>query len=185
MLATSAMAIRNTFIIAVLSHSKEAMLLSIAPMGLMLLLSVVLWRSHPVLLDNPSPRPLTLDSPFSLSAALKFGLVFLFLNVIGALAQRNFGSASFYFVSAAGGLLSSGSSIASAATLIHHGELPPVTGVNGVVIASLTSVLINIPLLRRLPSTGTYRSRLTLSLIGIAAAGALGVAINAVWMRFR
>ncbi len=185
MLATSAMAIRNAIIIAVLSHSKEAILLSIAPMGLMLLLSVALWRSHPVLVDNTSPKPLTLDSPFSFSAALKFGLVFLALNVIGALAQRNFGSASFYFVSAAGGLLSSGSSIASAATLIRHGELPPATGVNGVVIASLTSVLVNIPLLRRLPSTGTYRSKLTFSLIGIAAAGALGVTVNAIWIRFR
>jgi hypothetical protein len=58
--------------------------------------------------------------------ALIFGLVFLGLNVVGALAQRTFGSASFYFVSAAGGLLSSASSIASAATLIHKHEGPAI-----------------------------------------------------------
>jgi uncharacterized membrane protein (DUF4010 family) len=77
-------------------------------------------------------------------------LVFLFLNVVGALAERNFGSASFYFVSVASGLLSSGSSIASSATIIRHHELSASTGVNGVVLSSLTSILINVPLLRRL-----------------------------------
>jgi hypothetical protein len=44
-----------------------------------------------------------------------------------ALAQRNFGSASFYFLSVAGGLLSSAFSIALAATLIAHGELTVIT----------------------------------------------------------
>ncbi len=183
-LATSAMAIRNMVIVAALAHSTEAILLSLPPMGLMLLSSAVLWRAHPVVLDPGSPKPLALDSPFSLSAALKFGMVFLTLNVIGALAQRHFGSASFYFVSAAGGLLSSGSSIAAAATLIHHGELPPITGVNGVVVASLSSILINIPLLRRVPGAGVYRTRLTFSLIGMAAAGAAGMLADMVWIHF-
>jgi uncharacterized membrane protein (DUF4010 family) len=183
-LATSAMAIRNTIIVAALAHSTEAILLTLPPMGLMLLAGVVLWRIHPVVAEAASAKPLTLDSPFSLSAALKFGAVFLTLNVVGALAQRYFGSASFYFVSAAGGLLSSGSSIAAAATLIHHGELSPLTGVNGVVVASLTSILINIPLLRRVPGAGAYRTRLTLSLIGTAAAGSAGMLADMAWVHF-
>jgi uncharacterized membrane protein (DUF4010 family) len=182
MLATSAMAIRNAIIVAVLSHSSKAILLSLPPMGLILVVSAVLWRIHPVYLDQSAPKPLALDSPFSLSAALKFGLVFLTLNVMGALAERYFGAGSFYFVSAAGGLLSSGSSIAAAATLIHHQELSPLTGVIGVVMASLTSILINIPLLRRVPGAGAYRTRLTFSLIGIAAAGAAGALTDVVWM---
>jgi hypothetical protein len=85
---------------------------------------------------------------------------------------------------AAGGLLSSASSIAAAATLIHHGELPPITGVNGVVAASLTSILINIPLLRRVPGAGVYHSKLTFSLIGMAAAGAVGMLADMVWIYF-
>jgi uncharacterized membrane protein (DUF4010 family) len=184
MLATSAMAIRNMIIIVALSHSQEAMILSIAPLGMMLLLSVLLWHSHPAMQSDASPPPLSLDSPFSFSAALKFGLVFLALNVIGALAERYFGSASFYFVSAAGGLLSSGSSIASAATLIHHGELPAATGVNGVVISSITSVIINIPLLRRIPGAAAYRRRLTLSLLGVAVMGGVGLAADMAWMQW-
>lgn len=184
MLATSAMAIRNALIIAVLSHSEEAMLLSMAPMGLMLVTSVALWRSHPILQENEGTPPLKLDSPFSLSAALKFGLVFLALNVVGALAERYFGTASFYFVSLAGGLLSSGSSIASAATLIHHGEIPPLTGVNGVVIASITSILINIPLLRRIPGSSELRSKVTWSLLAVAAAGIIGVVVSVLWIHW-
>jgi uncharacterized membrane protein (DUF4010 family) len=185
MLATSAMAIRNAIIIAVLSHSRETIILSIAPMGFMLLASTLFWRSHPAMMqEDVAPQPLNLDSPFSLSAALKFGAVFLALNVLGALAQRHFGSASFYFVCVAGGLLSSGSSIASAATLISHGELTPVIGINGVVFSSLTSILINIPLLRRIASTGAYRRKLTLSLLGIAASGAAGIAVNELWMHW-
>lgn len=178
MLATCAMAIRNAIIIAVLAHSKEAMMLSIAPLGLMFLTSLALWRAPPLTKDTSDAPPLKLDSPFSLSAALKVGFVFLILNVLGVLAERYFGSASFYFVSSAGGLLSSGSSIASAATLIHHGELPPPTGVNGVVTSSIISVLVNIPLLRKIPGSPALRRKLTWSLLGIAAAGASGVGIN-------
>ncbi|HEY0307123.1 MAG TPA: MgtC/SapB family protein [Acidobacteriaceae bacterium] len=184
MLATSAMAIRNTIILLALSHSREAMLLTIAPMGLMLLMSIAIWRGSAVPMDSAEVPLLNLDSPFSLTAALQFGLIFLALNVVGALVQRHFGSASFYVVSAAGGLLSSGSSIASAATLIHHGELPPVTGVNGVVISSMTSVLINIPLLRRIEGAGAYSRKLTWSLLGIAAAGVVGVGVNSLWLHW-
>jgi uncharacterized membrane protein (DUF4010 family) len=184
MLATSAMAIRNALIVALLSHSREAIELSIAPIGLMFLTSVALWRSQSLIRENAETPPLKLDLPFSLTAALKFGLVFLALNVVGALAERYFGTASFYFVSAAGGLLSSGSSIASAATLIHHGELPALTGVNGVVISSIISVLINIPLLRRIPGSPELRNKVSWSLLGIVTAGVIGAWINILWMHW-
>ncbi len=184
MLASCAMAIRNAIIVAALSHSADAMYLAIAPLGLMFLLSLILWRSNPVLQTDTSVTPLNLDSPFSLSAALKFGLIFLALNVIGAVVERRFGSASFYFVSLAGGLLSSGSSIASAATLIHHGELSPATGVNGVVISSLTSVLVNIPLVRRIAASPAMCRKLTVSLLAVALAGILGVALNGIWLHW-
>jgi uncharacterized membrane protein (DUF4010 family) len=184
MLATSAMAIRNAIIIAVLSHSRAAITLSIAPIGLMFLGSVALWRTHQLAPETAASPSLQLDSPFSLSAALKFGAVFLALNVVGALAECFYGSASFYFVSLAGGLLSSGSSIASAATLIHHGELPPSTGVNGVVISSITSVVINIPLLRRIPAPASLRNRLTWGLLLIVVLGLAGVGVNTMYLRW-
>jgi uncharacterized membrane protein (DUF4010 family) len=182
MLATAAMALRNAIIIVVLAKSSEALLYSVAPLGLMFALSAILWFAHPLHRDVGTAPELTLDSPFSLSAALKFGAVFLLLNIVGALAQRHFGSGSFFFVSIAGGLLSSGSSIASASTLIHHGEVPALTGVIGVVLSSLTSVLINIPLLQRVPAEGGYRRKTIAALCGIALAGAVGIAIDLAWL---
>jgi uncharacterized membrane protein (DUF4010 family) len=178
MLAMAAMALRNGVVVAVLARQKDAVLRCLAPLGLMFLISMLLWWRHPLEDPTHNSGPLSLESPFSLSAALKFGLVFLFLNVVGALAERNFGAASFYFVSVAGGLLSSGSSIASSATLISHHELNASTGINGVVLSSLTSVLINIPLLRRLSVESAYRKQITWGLVIIVAGGLIGAGMN-------
>lgn len=178
MLATGAMALRNMLIVIILSPQAAAA--CAIPLGLMLLMSGILWKRH---LAAPNPgltAALSLESPFSLTAALQFGAVFLFLNVLGALAQRYFGSASFYFVSALGGLISSGSSIASAATLIAHHEVSAITGVNGVVISSITSILVNIPLVSKMPADATFKRNLFAALSLIAAAGLVGVGLNQV-----
>jgi uncharacterized membrane protein (DUF4010 family) len=108
----------------------------------------------------------------------KFGLIFLALNVVGGLAQRNFGPASFYFVSIAGGLLSSASSIASAATLITHHEISGTTGVNGIILSSLTSILINVPLIRSMTKETAFKRRVCLGLALVAIVGLLGVGLN-------
>jgi uncharacterized membrane protein (DUF4010 family) len=150
------------------------------PLTLMLLISVILWRRYPVQPSSEEPLALSLESPFKLSAALKFGLVFLILNVVGALAQRNFGSESFYFVSIAGGLLSSASSIASAAHLISQHELSVTTGVNGVILSSLTSILTNIPLVRGMMEEASFRRKICVALTLVAMVGLVGVVANGV-----
>jgi uncharacterized membrane protein (DUF4010 family) len=175
LIATGAMALRNGVIVALLAP--RALVHCVAPLGLMLLVSFMLLFRCPEPEEGPV-RPLTLESPFKLSAALVFGLVFLGLNVAGALAQRTFGAASFYSVSAVGGLLSSASSIASAATLIRRGEVPVVTGVNGVVLSSITSILINVPLVHRLCENRPTRRRTTRALLLVAVAGLVGAVAN-------
>jgi uncharacterized membrane protein (DUF4010 family) len=44
-------------------------------------------------------------SPFLLALALKYGLMFLALQVAGTLAQRSLGEAGFYAVSVVGGFV--------------------------------------------------------------------------------
>jgi uncharacterized membrane protein (DUF4010 family) len=179
LLAVGAMLIRNGLIIVFLAPS--AIPLSLIPLLLMLAANAVLWlRVAPIAPTGEATPSLHLESPFQLSAALKFGLVFMALNVIGALAQRNFGSASFYFVSILGGLLSSASSIASAATLIAHHDIPIETGVNGIILSSLTSIMTNLPLIRGLVSDGDIKRRLYLALCLIAGIGLIGMALNSV-----
>jgi uncharacterized membrane protein (DUF4010 family) len=177
LLATGAMIIRNALIVGVLAF--QAVRYCLIPLGAMLLVNAYFWWRAPGLETPPATgetSPLVLESPFKLFAALKFGLVFLILNVVGALAQRNFGSASFYFISIAGGLLSSASSIASAATLIAHGQLPVITGINGVVLSSITSILSNIPLIRSLIKSADLKGKTCAMLVVIAAVGvAVGI----------
>jgi uncharacterized membrane protein (DUF4010 family) len=178
MLAISAMVLRNGLIVLVLA-SRAVQELAI-PLTLMLLVSLVLWDRCPANTISREAPTLSLESPFQLSAALKFGLVFCGLNVIGALAQRNFGSASFYFVSAAGGFFSSASSIASAATLITDHEISAATGVNGILLSSLTSILINVPLIRSMTKEPAFRSKVCLGLAMVAVFGFVGVGLNEV-----
>ncbi len=172
MLATGAMALRNALVVAMLARAAAPR--CAVPMGLMLLASGLLWRLHPEPEKADHPRALSLESPFSLTAALQFGAVFLVLNVLGALAQRHAGAASFYLVSAMGGLVSSGSSIASAATLVSQGELSVRIGVNGILISSVVSILINIPLVARMAADAGFKRRLMFGLVLIAGAGTAG-----------
>jgi len=177
MLATVAMVLRNGLIILILAS--QAVTQCALPLTLMLLVSLIVWSRQPLPSNSDPQASLSLESPFQLSAALKFGLVFLALNVVGGLAQRNFGSSSFYFVSIAGGLLSSASSIASAATLISHHEISASTGVTGVVLSTLTSILINIPLMRSMTKEADFRRRVNFALVTVAVAGLVGVGLNA------
>jgi uncharacterized membrane protein (DUF4010 family) len=65
--------------------------------------------------SDTAPFPLT--SPFSLWVAIKYGSFFVFLQVLGNLAQQSAGLGAFYLVSFLGGLASSASSLAAAASL--------------------------------------------------------------------
>jgi uncharacterized membrane protein (DUF4010 family) len=176
LLATGAMLIRNGLVVAVLAPA--ALGRCALPFVAMLLACGGLWRRIPAGGDLPPATPPDVESPFKLSAALKFGLVFLVLNVLGALAQRQFGSASFYFVSVLGGLVSSASSIAAAATLMARGEVDIPTGVNGILLASLTSVLANLPLIRNLVRSPETKRKICVELLEIAGIGLVSVVAN-------
>jgi uncharacterized membrane protein (DUF4010 family) len=176
LLATGAMLLRNGLIVVI--FASQAAVHCAIPFTLMLLVSAVLWHRSPTQAPAEGTPKLELESPFRLMAALKFGAVFLALNVAGALAQRNFGSASFYFVSVLGGFLSSASSIASAATLISHHDLPAATGVNGVILSSLTSIVVNIPLIRSMAREASFRRRVSTALLAVIGVGLVGVGLN-------
>jgi len=176
LLATTAILIRNAIIVALLAP--RAMLPASIPAGLMFATGMFLLCRTYRTTQTTRRTALELESPFKLPAALKFGVVFLMLNVVGALAQRQFGSNSFYFVSMAGGLLSSASSIASAANLASRGEISVVTGANGILLSSIVSILVNIPLLRSMDRNGPGWKKPGMGLAWIAAAGLLGMVVN-------
>jgi uncharacterized membrane protein (DUF4010 family) len=186
LLATVAMLIRNVVILGLLAP--HALLDSAVPLVLMLAGAVAIALLHgsgaPLRLggrtiEDPGTEPPVpgMQSPFSLTATLKFGAIFVALQVAGTLAQRVLGHAGFYAVSVAGGVISSASATAAAANLAAAGTLPPRVAGGGAILASLVSVLVNLPIVARMTKDRTLTRRLAwvlacvvlLALIGTVA----------------
>ena len=173
LLATAAMLLRNAVLLGLLAASVLSR--AVVPICLMLLASIAasclrLQAST----DDSKLAPLDLEAPFSLKSALKFGLLFLVLHMAGVLGQKYLGNLGFYAVSVAGGLFSSASAVASAATLAAHGRLPVAEAANGAVLASLTSALVNLPLISRVAGQPRLTRALTRALGLVTALGLLG-----------
>lgn len=183
LLATSAMLIRNGALLVILAPA--AAVPATLPFVLMLLLTSIWFfadRNVPGRENVNHAEQVELPLPFSLSAALKYGLVFLILHIAGVIAQRGFGEAGFYAVSLIGGVVSSASAVAAAASLVDNGSVPSHVASTGAVIASLASVLINLPLVLRAHNRRlTWRlgvATLSITVIGILGALAAKPALN-------
>ena len=107
--------------------------------------SVILWRKRD---PGKTPIPeLKLPLPVSLHHVLRLGLVFLAIQVFSALAERHTGRFGFLIVSFIGGLVSSAGTTASAALLAAHNQVTPHTAGIAVVLTSVSSALVNLPLI--------------------------------------
>lgn len=176
LLATTAMVVRNAGLLLILAP--VALLGASGAFTLMLLTSAVLvlwsYRNGTESPDVNAPE-IKLDLPFSLPLALKYGAVFLVLHIVGAFTQRQFGDAGFYFVSIVGGLMSSASAVAAAATLASQGSLSVTTAGTGAVLASLTSIAFSMSFVLRTRER-RLTSKLCAAMLCIAVAGGIGLA---------
>jgi len=190
-LATGAMLIRNAVILGLLAPA--ALLGSAVPLTLMIggaAFAVVTHGRRNTAGTTPDGRegqtgqrahePLlpALESPFSLTAAFKFGIIFLVLQIGGTFAQRVLGHWGFYAVSVAGGIVSSASAVASAANLAAAGTLSPQVAGIGAVWASAASAIVNLPLVARLAKDRVLTWKLTWVLGGIVVLGVLGAIVQ-------
>ncbi|MDB5818229.1 MAG: magnesium transporter accessory protein, partial [Rhizobacter sp.] len=174
-LATTAMLVRNAALLLILAPL--ALLNALPAFALMFVASAAL-----ALLSYGRRRPtasvggpdIKLSLPFSLPVALKYGLLFLVLHVVGSLMQKQFGSVGFYAVSVIGGLMSSASAVAAAATLASQGSLPATVAGKGAVIASFTSIAFSLSFVLRTRDSALIR-RLSVAMVCVAAAGVVGV----------
>jgi uncharacterized membrane protein (DUF4010 family) len=175
-LATAAMLLRNTVLLAVISTS--AALAVAGPLALMVVAAFVaalLGRGRRTARKDTGDAVATgLRSPFSLEAALLFGLIFLALQVIGTLADRALGQAGFYAVSLIGGSVSSASAVASAGTLAARGSVEPVVAGVGAVLASLASAVVHVPVVARATHDRRLTRRVAVMIGVVALAAAVG-----------
>ena len=172
MLATAAMLVRNALLLLILAPG----LLASAAVPLALMLAgtaalIVRRRTHGAV--EAGTARLELGSPFSLASVLRFGLVFLVLQVAGVVAHRLLGQAGVYGTAIIGGLVSSASAVAALAAMAAKGVIPAGAGGTGVVLACLASSLMNMPLALRSGSHHFARNICirTAVVLGLGAAG--------------
>jgi uncharacterized membrane protein (DUF4010 family) len=104
-------------------------------------------NSEPYHVGKDAPLP-NLGSPVSLGTVLEFAVFFLAIQIAGTLAQRHVGDFGLQIVSFVGGFVSSAGATAAAADLSFHGKAGPLQVAIAVVLASVASVIINLPILR-------------------------------------
>ncbi|MBX3655118.1 MAG: MgtC/SapB family protein [Ramlibacter sp.] len=175
LLATTAMVLRNATLLLILAPL--ALLGALPAFALMLVansaLALLSYRRRTAA-GEPPPAEIKLELPFSLSVALRYGVLFLLLHVAGSLTQREFGDAGFYVVSVVGGLMSSASAVAAAANLAADGSLSPSVAGTGAVIASFTSLAFSLSFVLRTRQHLLIR-KLATAMVCVALAGLLGV----------
>lgn len=185
-LATAAMLVRNGVLLGLLA---PAVLLAAAPPLVLMLAGATVFALRGRRAEAPTGQPAEgagpgeapmvpgFASPFSLSAALRYGAIFLALQVGGTLAQRALGQAGFYAVSVVGGFVSSASAVAAAANMANAGAIPLHVAAIGAVLAAATSAAINLPLVSRIGGEPRLTRRVAVSLAVILALGAIGAAL--------
>jgi uncharacterized membrane protein (DUF4010 family) len=169
--------VRNGVLLALLAPA--VLVASLIPHVMMLAGCALLYgRSpgRPAEMREHAPL-LNLSSPFSLPSALKFGLLFLVLQVAGVVAQRSLGQFGVYGISFLGGLFSSSSSVAAAASLAVKGGVTAGVAAASAVIASMASVLVNLPLVVR-AGQPDFTRRMAWSLGLVVGLGLIGIALH-------
>uniref|UniRef100_UPI002ADE8D07 MgtC/SapB family protein n=1 Tax=Thermoflexus sp. TaxID=1969742 RepID=UPI002ADE8D07 len=176
LLANIAMMARNGLILgifapAALLHGWLAVGLMSGITGLMVLRTL---QRNP---NSPAPS-IRLAFPFSLRHSLLFGMFYLVIRAAVALADRFLGLGGFMMVTFLGGLVSSASTAAAAATLAAQGRIPPETAGLGVVLASMASLLFHVPMARLGGLQGPWLRRLGSASALTVAVGILGLALE-------
>lgn len=127
-------------------------------------------------------NPLHMSSPISLRYVIKFGLLFVGMEIVGTIGARFLGKYGFLALSLLGGIVSSASTTAAAAAMAVHGKLSPQVAGVATVFASISSALVNLPLVER----QTHDKKLTRSLTAISLVlVAVGLIILAVREGYR
>jgi uncharacterized membrane protein (DUF4010 family) len=177
LVATIAMFVRN-LILATL-FSPESLVATLVPL---LAMSIVagLWIWHGSLskIEITETETLVLDSPISLKKIASFGLLFIAIEMIGTLCTRFFGDYGLLATSVFGGLVSSASTTAAAATMAMHGKITPSLAGSATVLASLASAIVNLPIIWRTIKNKAIVKKLTIQMLSIILVGIAAVAAD-------
>jgi len=176
LLTVVAMLVRNLVILVLFAPSAAAT--AAAPMGAMTLVALAFAYQAKTRNAPATSIELSLESPVSLRRVLSFAILFLLIQIGSTLAQRYFGKVGFLGVSLLGGLVSSARTSAASANLVGHEQMQAGVAGDGVVLASIASALINLPIIHRsAPGREVYR-RLGFSTLIVTAIGVVNLVLQ-------
>lgn len=116
-------------------------------------------------------------NPFSLTAAVQFGLLFAVVLLVVKVAQQHLPGQGYYIVAGLAGLTDVDAITLSMATLARDGGVPPGTAASALVVACLSNTVVKGGLLVALASAALRRRAIAatalLLVVGLAAAFAL------------
>jgi len=173
--ANLAMFLRNLIIVAL--FARGAAVVSAVPLLAMSAACVVIVfisRTR----DEMPKKEFPLPSPVSLKSVLLFGLIFLAIEAGGTLASRFIGQAGYAIVGFIGGLISSASTTAAAASAFAKGQTTSNITALAVTLASVASVLVNLPIVFRKAHDSSVSRRLSIDTAIIIAVGFAALALT-------
>ncbi len=178
LLTTVAMFARNLILAAIFSPgSLSATLLPLLAMTLVA--GFWIWREQKIKYELPGT--LTLDSPISVPKVLWFGALFISIQIAGTLLTKYFGSRGMLATGIFGGLVSSASTTAAAATMAMHGKITPALAGSTTVLTSLASAAVNLPIVWRTVKNRTIFRGLAVKMATVIATGIAAVAVDRVF----
>jgi uncharacterized membrane protein (DUF4010 family) len=147
LLTVVAMFARNFLLLGF--FAPRALRTAVIPLGVMSVVAALFAFRYRGNAQAVPSQQLKLGSPVSLWRVLKFGFFFLIIGAAGTLSSRYLGKFGFMAISAIGGLVSSASTTAAAGNMVQHGDLIPAIAGVATVLTSVTSALVNIPIVQR------------------------------------
>jgi len=178
LLTTIAMFGRNLVLATIFSpRSLSATLVPLLAMALVG--GFWVWRDRRI--EERVPGTLTLTSPISLTKVIGFGVVFIAIQIAGTLLTKYFGSYGKLATGVFGGLVSSASTTAAAATMAMHGKITPALAGSATVLTSLASAAVNLPIVWRIIKDKVVLKALTIRMATVIGTGITAVALDRIF----
>jgi uncharacterized membrane protein (DUF4010 family) len=179
LLTSVSMFLRNFIILAI--FAPRAIRTAAIPLVAMSLVATYwVYRNRHKAAEIGNEVSIDVGSPVSLRKVSSFAVLFLLLQIVATLGQRWIGNAGFQIVSMLGGLFSSASTAAAAANMAMHGHVSASQAGIAVVLTSVSSALINLPLVQR---QAKLRSQMRELVFSSALQVSVGIAILFLQMR--
>lgn len=151
----------------------------LAPFGALAVVTTAaaLWSLRRAQSATPSTGPaVALRNPFSLIAAVKFGLLFAVVLVLVTLVQQHFPGGGTYLVAALAGTSDVDAITLSMATLARGGDIAAAVATGSIVVAVLANTLVKCALSATLGGARLRRSALLLTFL-LVAIGLVALAV--------